>query len=118
MRVPINNFTSENQYKVSGGQTSNNYFAGNCGHKLHNNCYYLFSLDEADKALVANIKLKENEVIYRAETDRSRLFKQWHFVKINLERGLIYFTVSALVEEEIIEFETRGVQLTYLNLKL
>lgn len=105
-------FFSENNYRMIG--SCMNRFAGNFEHAGAQACYVLFSLEEFDRNLVSGIALKEGERIFRAETDRSAMMGIRYLVKVNVERGLVYFLDSECGEE--IRFESRGVKVRFMNL--
>jgi predicted ABC-type ATPase len=76
---------------------------------------YLYELDEHDDYLVRRQNLKEGERIYRYFTRRSAFTGQVPLIKINIDKGLLYF----LKDDEgldLIEFETKGIPVRYLNI--
>jgi len=76
----------------------------------------LYNLDNFDKHLLTsnNIHPTSDERIYRYETMTTRAGKITPFVKINIKTGLIYFPKK--MEDETIEFDTKGVKPIYINL--
>ena len=104
----------ENQWRYTGGNFAN--FAGNFGHKGAHGCVYtLFEIDEFDKEFCKNVKLKENQKLFRFETDKAKKADQKPLIKINLEKGLAYFLIQ---DCETPEFETRGVKMDFFNLAI
>lgn len=116
MKIAITEITEYTQYRYSDGQTNNELFAGNFGTVLHNANHTLFHLDQFDVNWCRNVPLKEGEKIFRYETDTiKRLYKP--FIKINLEKCLIYFLTQYGFDNDYVIFETKGIQLRYLNFK-
>jgi len=101
------------EYRYSG--SNNVLFAGNFEHKGANATYVLYSLDSFDVEFVKNIKLKSGEVIFRVETERSKIAGIRPLIKVNVERGMVYFN-EAPQESEDISFSTKGTPVRYLNL--
>ena len=99
--------------------TSGN-FVGNFGWKTINNPYesiadgYLYTLDDYDQGLVKNIKLKKGEYIFRYFNDRTALGYMTFMIKINLEKGLLYF--SKETEDDTAAFDTKGVKALWINI--
>lgn len=94
----------------------NKDFAGNFEHGINRHTYELFFLDSFDKNLVKDVPLKSDEIIYRYETDTTRAGKMSPLVKINIQKGLAYFLTDKSMDEDILDFDKRGVKLRYLNL--
>jgi hypothetical protein len=96
------------------------YFAGNFGWKYDKKMHdgYLFNLDDYDKEFIANqnIKLKQGEKIYRYTNERAAIGGYVFFIKINCDKELIYFMRIADFGDESIEFDTKGIKPTFLNL--
>ena len=74
----------------------------------------LYPLDDFDKGLVADIKLKKGEFIFRYDTDMMR-GRMKPLIKFNLDKSLVYFGVNS--DEGEIKFETRGIKLDYIVLE-
>jgi hypothetical protein len=92
-------------------------FSGNFGWKAFNNklAYgYLYALDDFDKDYVKNVKLKQGEVIFRYVTRITAISGSVPFIKINIEKSLLYFPVS--LDDEDVIFETRGVTPLWISL--
>jgi hypothetical protein len=77
---------------------------------------YLFNLDEYDQNLVKNIKLKEGETIFRYFNEISAIGGFVMFIKINVNKLKAYFLKSEAMSEGSIEFETKGIDLFWINL--
>jgi len=90
---------------------------GNCGYKIpemkKNVDMVLYKLDDFDKNYYKDIKVKSGQIILRYETDVTKITNQRPLVKINPNKGLIYFVEDLDAEEPV--FETRGTKLVYLN---
>lgn len=116
---------SGDEYRYCGGYDMQNTvndrerFAGNFGTKESNNSLYtLFTLEEYDANWIANncaLKLKENERVFRYETETTKAGRISPFVKVNLKSGLIYFNAGNTDEDEVI-FDTRSTCPTFMNL--
>lgn len=76
--------------------------------------YPLVSLNEHDKKFVKNVKLKQDEYIFRLIPSKA-VHGEMPLVKVNLNRGLIYFLTDRAMEEDIADFETRGTKLSFLR---
>lgn len=90
-------------------------FAGNFQMKGWSNEGFLYNLDEFDKNFVSTIKIKRNEKIFRYFTKTSAISGLFLFIKVNVEKGLIYFVDFGLDEEKII-FQTKSSKAEFLNL--
>ena len=77
---------------------------------------YLYELDEHDDYLVRRQNLKEGERIYRYFTRRSAFTGQVPLIKINIDKGLLYFLKEDEEGLDLIEFETKGIPVRYLNI--
>ena len=77
---------------------------------------YLYELDEHDDYLVRRQNLKEGERIYRYFTRRSAFTGQVPLIKINIDKGLLYFFKEDEEGLDLIEFETKGIPVRYLNI--
>jgi hypothetical protein len=92
-------------------------FVGNFGWKTPQGTRaegYLLKLDDFDKNLVKNIKLKEGDKIFRYFNRTSAVSGIKPLIKININKRLVYFLQDSDNDEII--FETRGVECLYLNL--
>ena len=96
----------------------NNKFAGNFYSSLWQGGGdgYLYELDEHDDYLVRRQNLKEGERIYRYFTRRSAFTGQVPLIKINIDKGLLYFLKDDDEGLDLIEFETKGIPVRYLNI--
>ena len=96
----------------------NNKFAGN----FYSSSWqgggdgYLYELDDYDEYVVLTQKLKEGEKIYRYFTRRSAVSGIKPLIKINIDKGLLYFLKPDDEGLDLIEFETKGIPVRYLNI--
>lgn len=96
----------------------NNKFAGN----FYSSSWqgggdgYLYELDDYDGYVVGAQKLKEGEKIYRYFTRRSAVSGIKPLIKINIDKGLLYFLKPDDEDLDLIEFETKGIPVRYLNI--
>jgi len=93
------------------------YFAGNFGWKAHQGKLadgYLYNLDDYDKNLIDKLKLKQGEKVFRYVNRTTAIGGMMPFIKINLEKALLYFPV--INSEDEIVFETRGVNPLWVSL--
>ena len=77
---------------------------------------YLYDLDTYDEYLVGGRKLKEGEKIYRYFTRMSAISGSTPFIKINIDKGLLYYLKPDDEGLDLIEFETKGIPVRYLNI--
>lgn len=75
---------------------------------------YLYLLNDFDANLIENIKLKNGEKVFRYLNRTTAIGGMRPFVKINVDKALIYFLEN--LEDDGIEFETRGIQANYIAL--
>ena len=75
---------------------------------------YLYKLDEYDQDLMKNIPLKSAERIYRYINRTTAIGGISPLIKMNIEKGLLYFPVYN--EADDIIFETRGVKALWISL--
>ena len=75
---------------------------------------YLYNLNDFDRNLVNDIKLKQGEKIFRYLNRTTAIGGMRPFIKINIDKAYIYFLVN--LEDDGIEFETRGIQANYIAL--
>ena len=114
MEARIRIIPAGTEYRYSGSNLEN--FAGNFSHKeCRNSEYTIFTPDSFDQDLCKNIKLKEGEKIFRCSTERSRRMQISYFVKININKGLIYFNLAGVFTENVI-FDSKGTKVTFLNI--
>jgi hypothetical protein len=106
------------RYADSGRYQYDPLHVGNFEHQqARNGCYLIFLLDQFDKEYTKNVKLKPDEYLFRARTERSNYTHPFGFlVKINILKGLVYFIDSNEANEDVITFEGRGCRITYMNL--
>ncbi len=110
------------EYRFTGGSTEKP-FAGNFELKEWNNNVtgsrggtgVLYELDDFDKQWVAGVYLKPDERIYRYVTDV--MVNMMPLIKVNIERGLIYFLTEEAHKIDKPIFETRGIKAKFLNLR-
>jgi hypothetical protein len=105
------------EYRYTGGATER--FAGNIGYKFENSYveYTIHSIDDFDKDWTSDYKLKLGEVFFRCRSRVSDISCPGGFiVKVNIERGLIYFLSLHGQESDILDFERKGIKLNYLNI--
>ncbi len=74
--------------------------------------YELHVLDEWEKAFFAPVPLERSEKLFRIKTNNTRIANIVPLVKIDFERGLIYFIKKR--DDEQVHFE-RGLKIHYLN---
>ena len=77
---------------------------------------YLYFLDDYDKWITRNIGLKEGEKIFRYFTRKSAISGSIPFIKINIDKGLLYYLKPDDEGLDLIEFETKGIPARYLNI--
>lgn len=91
-------------------------FVGNFGWKTSDGSLadgYLLKLDEYDRDLVKDIKLKDGERIFRYLSRTSAIGGMTPMIKINLDKGLLYFL--DVNDEDIIDFQTRGLKAEWVG---
>jgi hypothetical protein len=116
MKTRINLISKENAYQYHFSFMAN--YAGSFGGVNGNySDRTLLTPDAWDQEnLLAGIKLKEDEKIYKVQTDKNRERGTWYFVKLNTVKGLVYFNAGDPTTEEV-KFETRGTKVDYINLR-
>lgn len=105
------------EHKFYGGDT-NKPFAGNFKiPTVVNLGFVIYRLDEYDQVFIAEkgIQLKDEEMVFRYQTDTTRISGISPLIKINLKNGMVYFNAADSDTEDVI-FETRGTKFQYLNL--
>lgn len=75
---------------------------------------YLYKLDDYDQDLMKNIALRPAERIYRYINRTTAIGGISPLIKMNIEKGLLYFPIYN--EADDIIFETRGVKALWINL--
>lgn len=92
-------------------------FAGNFGTENSKwATHIIYNLDEIDQKFVADVKLKDCEKIFRCDTEMCRRVGIKYLVKINFDKCLVYFISEKGNELDEPIFETKGVQIGYLNI--
>jgi hypothetical protein len=76
---------------------------------------YLYALDDFDFQYYSHIKLKKGEVLFRYNTDKM-MFGEMLIIKLNLDKGLIYFVDMDLMEDEDknLKFDSKGTKAQYI----
>lgn len=78
---------------------------------------YLYMLNDFDEKYYAHVVLKQGEMLFRYETDATKISGMRPITKINIEKGLIYFNEDLYSDDDKnLVFEKRGVKLLYLSL--
>lgn len=77
------------------------------------NYKYIIGLNDEEKSIFSNLKLKPNEIIVRYVSLTTSLTNQKPLIKINLEKGLIYYLKNYEIED--FQFETRGSKVSFLR---
>lgn len=60
--------------------------------------------------------LKANEHLFRYTTKTTEVGDMAPLIKINIEKGLIYFLTDDAKENDKVQFETKGIKVQYLTL--
>ena len=113
---PSGSIEKEILEKVSGRINSED-FVGNFGWKTPTGKLgdgYLYKLDDFDANLVKAIKLKPGEHIFRYVNRLSAIGGMMPFIKINIEKGLLYWLKDS--EDDEIHFETLGRKALWVGL--
>ena len=94
----------------------NNNFVGNFGWKTPTGLAdgYLYKLDDYDAMLIRPDMLKSGERVYRYVNRNTAIGGSMPLIKINYEKGLLYFTVPN--DYDNIEFERKGVKALWIGL--
>jgi ppGpp synthetase/RelA/SpoT-type nucleotidyltranferase len=77
---------------------------------------YLYELNDFDKNLVRDIKLKPNEHIFRYETYSTKIGGYIPLVKINLDNQMVYFLTENAWDGGDIEFGRKGEKAQFINI--
>lgn len=75
---------------------------------------FLYKLDDYDQNLIKNLNLKQGEKVFRYVNRTTAIGGMMPFIKINIEKALLYFPVSN--DNDDIIFETRGITPLWINL--
>ena len=92
-------------------------FVGNFGWKTPQGKLgdgYLFKLDDYDQNLIKDLKLKSGEKVFRYFNRLSAIGGMTPLIKMNLDKGLIYFLQDS--DNDEIVFETRGTNALWIGL--
>src|SRR3972149_9333836 len=92
-------------------------FIGDFGTKYHMSSTLCTLVSYDIEYVIKDIVLKEYEFIFRYSNDKTVIAKITPLVKINVSKGLIYFLSDNNNNDDIVVFDTKGVQLTFLVLK-
>lgn len=77
---------------------------------------YLWELSEFDKGYWKDVPLKQNEMLFRYESDATKIGKMMPVVKINLEKGLIYFLNDLYADDDKnLDFSTKGMKPLFIS---
>lgn len=112
MKIETKFFKRENAGTLYGFNIEDR-FVGSFGTKNAPLGVELLELSDWDKRHYADIELKDGEKLFRLSSDTMRISGQKPLVKVNLDRCLVYYMDR---DEEPVTFESRGVQMTFLNL--
>ena len=94
-------------------------FAGNFELPTSRNTYVMYKLNDKDKKFVARftgIKLKPSENIFRYETETTKIGGMQPLVKINVDKGLVYFLTPDANKNDEVAFETKGNKAKFINI--
>jgi hypothetical protein len=75
---------------------------------------FLYKLDAYDQNLIKNLRLKQGEKVFRYINRTTAIGGMMPFIKINIEKALLYFPLTN--ENDEILFETKGVTPLWINL--
>jgi hypothetical protein len=92
-------------------------FIGNFGWKTEQGKLadgYLYELDEFDQDFTKDLKLKNGEKVFRYVNRTTAIGGITPFIKINVDKALLYFPIQTEKEEVI--FDTKGVKPLWINL--
>ena len=107
----------EDKYKHSWGRISGS--VGEFDIKDSNKWWYgtLYPLDDFDKDYWKNVALKPSERLFRYETYTTKTSGIRPVVKININKGIIYFLKDLDSDDDKnLDFETKGIKLKLLQL--
>jgi hypothetical protein len=114
---PSGSIEKEVLEKVKYYSSSDKDFVGNFGWRTASGKLtegYLYRLDESDKDLVKDVKLKDGEKIYRYFTKTTAVGGITPLIKVNLDKGLLYF--SDTNDADKVTFETKGTSSEWVSL--
>lgn len=91
---------------------------GVMGFKENAKDWDLLLLDDYDKNFVKKLglKTKPNEYILRYETDTTRIGNMRPMIKVNIDRGLVYFNVYDGDEDKVV-FSKKGDKVRYMKIR-
>jgi hypothetical protein len=75
---------------------------------------YLYKLEEYDLNLIKDIKIKSGEKVFRYLNRSTAISGSVPFIKINLDKGLLYWTIDNEYDE--INFDTKGYPALWVNI--
>jgi hypothetical protein len=101
-RIDADDFVGSFGWKISSGKKA--YMADG----------FLYKLDDFDQNLIKDLKLKQGEKVFRYVNRTTAIGGMMPFIKINIEKALLYFPVSN--DNDDIIFETKGVTPLWINL--
>jgi len=109
------NWGIDNRMILSKAQSMGHKLVAICGARISQGMrdYPLVSLTEFDKKYVKNVRLKTGEYIFRLIPGQS--IGEMPLVKVNPNRGLIYFLTDRAKEEDFADFDTKGTKLSYFR---
>jgi len=115
--ITYHNRNEDTWVTLSGAGRHGDNFMGNFGFIKPYRDFELIRLDEFDIKYYADVigKLKNGERIFRYETDTTRIGGMRPLVKVNADRGLVYFN-DVEPDEDALRFETRGHKVEWLHL--
>lgn len=107
-------------YKSVEGENSVGSFAHRYKDKYIGD-YYLLLLDDYDKKFFSHLKLKPNEMLFRSETDTSKISRSRPLIKVNIANGRIYFLsdendFDSDVDDKAPKFDRGSADVVYLSL--
>lgn len=68
-------------------------------------------------SLLDGVKIKDGEFIARFTTPNHDIAGSEPLIKVNYKKGLVYFLSDDAEAEDTVEFETKGVPVTYMKLR-
>ena len=107
LKTAKGHYTWESETNRIGQQS-----VGEIGLKNFGSGMFLFELDEFDTSITSHVVLKQGEKVMRYETSTTRVGGFMPMVKINFEKGLVYFMKE---NDEVIEFDSRGVKALWIS---
>ena len=107
-------------YKNVEGQESVGSFAHKVGNKIIGD-YYLFPLSDFDEKFYSHLPLKQDEILFRTETETGRISKSLPLVKVNIANGRVYFMSEdndpySDEDDKNPKFNTSSANVTYISL--